>query len=251
MKNAQLIFLSLFMVTGSAYAVMPSSSLTLQYGPSFPAITSPITKLAQPAYDFGVDQFWNSNGTTAISITMTEHIEPAVDGIGLSGEICACISGYVPPPVYSLSFSIEESVIAPYSGSQYISNYYSDFPIEFFANVPGLIEGGLLTLKIGEIDTQLDNNGYQILTRFAVDFTVQAGEFSFAETNDPETGYITYTPQFSEYPGNWFAGSLRYQSDTEAFAYLAPIPEPTVYIQMLAGLGLLGLVKFRRKQTKI
>lgn len=245
-KVTQLIVLTLFLLIGSGKVVAASSSFTLQYGPSFSETTSPITYMAQPAYDFGVDQFWNSNGMTGVTITMTEHVEQPVSTT--PDGICACFTSYMPPPVYSLSFYIQAPVVAQYSGSQFISDYSVDEPIDFMAGLPGgLLIDGFFSLHIGEIETQLDNNGYEILTSFAADFKLQAGERSFVEVVDPETGVISYTPEFTEYPGNWYAGSLRYQSDTEAFAFLSPVPEPDAYMQMLAGLGMVSLLARRHR----
>ena len=76
MKITQQIILTLFMLTGSATAVAASSSLTLQYGPSFPSPVSPVTR-TQPAYDFEVSQFWHPNANTLLEISVTEHVEPS------------------------------------------------------------------------------------------------------------------------------------------------------------------------------
>ena len=99
-------------------------------------------------------------------------------------------------------------------------------------------------MQIGEMETQY-TNGTATLTRFAADFIVQFGEASFSEFVDPVTGEGTLMQEYTEYPGNWFAGSLRYQSNTEAFAFLSPVPEPHSYVQMLVGLALLGLMARR------
>ena len=106
--------------------------------------------------------------------------------------------------------------------------------------------GGLSTVRIGEMQTQT-NNGIETLTSFAADFKVQFGEISFVEAIDPATGLSILTQEFTAYSGNWIAGSLRYQSDTAAFAYLAPVPEASSYGMLLAGLGLVGAVARRRK----
>lgn len=246
MKTSHLIALALLLSIGSAKVIAATSSLTLQYGPSFSQTTSPITYFAQPTYDFGIDQFWNSNGMTNVTITLTEHVEQT-DLTIPSDWICACITAYTPPPIYSLSFYIHQPVVAPYAGSQYVSEYFFE-PIYFGAYLPGdAPTAGFLTLHVGEIETQLDSNGYEILTRFAADFKLQAGEQTFAEVVDPETGFTFFEPEFTEYPGDWFAGSLRYHSDTEAFSFLSPVPEPEAYMQMLAGLGVIGFLARRRR----
>ena len=245
MKIAQLIVLTLLLLTGSAKVMAASSSLTLQYGPSFSQPILPITR-AQPAYDFEVSQFWHPNANnTLLSISVTEHLEQSSFTPG-PDEICACVSLYTPPTQSAFTFALPSSVPAPF-GYQVYNNFYNPIPFGFDAMLDNtLFMGGLSTVQIGEMETQTIN-GTETLTSFAADFKMQFGEMSFVEAIDPATGLSSFTQEYTEYPGNWFAGSLRYQSDTEAFAYLAPVPEASTYGMLLTGLGLVGAVARRRK----
>jgi hypothetical protein len=246
MKITQQIILTLFMLTGSATAVAASSSLTLQYGPSFSSPMSPATR-TQPAYDFEVSQFWHPNANTLLEISVTEHVEPSSFTSG-PDFICGCWSSYTAPTLSTFTFGLPSPVPVPAPfGYQIYNNTYNPIPFNFDATIDNMgFIGGFSTVQIGEMETQL-NNGVETLTRFAADFKVQFGETSFVEAIDPATGLNVLTQEFTAYPGNWFAGSLRYQSDTEAFAYLAPVPEASTNGMMLAGLGLVGAVAWRRK----
>lgn len=245
MKVTQNIVLTLFLLTGSATAVAASSSLTLQYGPSFPSPVSPLSR-TQPAYDFEVSQFWHPNANTLLEISVTEHMDQSGYTPG-PGEICACISWTAPPRVSTFTFGMPSPVPVAMPFGYQIFNSYNPMPFNFDATIDNMwFIGGFSTVQIGEMETQV-NNGVETLTRFAADFKVQFGETSFVEAIDPSTGFSSFTQEFTAYPGNWFAGSLRYQSDTAAFAYLAPVPEASTYGMLLTGLGLVGTVARRRK----
>jgi hypothetical protein len=245
MKIIQLTVLTLLLLTGSAKGVAASSSLTLQYGPSFSQPSLFITR-TQPAYDFEVSQFWHPDANnTLLSIAVTEHLEQSSYTPG-PGEICACVSSYTPPQVSTFTFALPSPVAAPI-GYQVYNNAYNPIPFGFDPMLDNtLFMGGLSTVWIGEMEIQTID-GTEILTSFAADFKVQFGEWSFVETIDPATGLSSLSQEYTEYPGHWFAGSLRYQSDAEVFAYLAPVPEPSTYGMLLAGLGLVGAVARRRK----
>ena len=249
MKVIQLIALTLLLLTGPARVMAASSSLTLQYGSSFSQPMLPITR-TQPAYDFGVSQFWHpDSNNTLLSISVTEHVEPSTGFTSGPDFICACFSLYIPPKQSTFTFSMPSQVAAPF-GYQVYNNFYNPIPFGFDAMLDNtLFMGGLSTVQIGEMETQTIN-GTETLTRFAADFKMQFGEMSFVEAIDPATGLSSFTQEYTEYPGNWFAGSLRYQSDTEAFAYLAPVPEASTYGMLLTGLGLVGAVARRRKLAK-
>lgn len=244
MKISPFLALNVLLLAGSAHAAAASSSLTLQYGPAYPSPSS-VTSRTQPAYDFAVDQFWHPNANTLLSITVTEHIEQTTFVSG-PDFICACVSFYSPPQVSTFSFGLPSPVAGP---ADYL--IYSDFnatAFSFSAAIDNLLFMGVLsTVRIGEMETTT-LNGVETLTRFAADFTIQFGELSFVEVGDPETGVYSFTQAFNAYPDNWLAGSLRYQSDTAAFAYLAPVPEPLTYLQMLAGLAVLGGLARRRNR---
>lgn len=241
MKVTQQIAITLFLLSGSAMAAAASSSLTLQFGPSFSWPVSQITR-TQPAYDFQVSQFWHPNANTLLEISVTEHLEQFSFTPG-PGEICACVSSYSSPRVSTFTFGLPSPLGAPFDYRVYNNNAY---PLFFNATIDNRsFGGGLSTVQIGEMESVV-NNGVETLTRFAADFKVQFGEMSFIEAVDPVTGLRTFTSGFIDYPGNWVAGSLRYQSDTNAFAYLAPVPEASSYAMLLAGLGLVGAV-VRRK----
>ena len=248
MKINQQIVLTLFLLTGSAKAVAASSSLTLQYGPSFPSPASIVTR-TQPAYDFEVSQFWHPNANnTLLSISVTEHLEQSSYTPG-PGEICACVSSYTPPRVSTFTFSLPSPVAVPI-GYQIYNNFYNPIPFGFDAMLDNtLFMGGLSTVQIGEMEIQTIN-GTETLTSFAADFKMQFGEMSFVEAIDPATGLSSLTQEYTAYPGMWFAGSLRYESDAEAFAYLAPVPEASTYGMLLAGLGLVGAVARHRKRAQ-
>jgi len=244
MKITRQIVLTLFMLTGSAPAVAASSSLTLQYGPSFPSPVSPVTR-TQPAYDFEVSQFWYPNADTLLEISVTEHVEPSSFTSG-PDFICGCWSSYTAPTLSTFTFGLPSPVAAPL-GYEIYNNAYNPMPFNFNATIDNTwFIGGFSTVQIGEMEAQV-NNGVETLTRFAADFQVQFGETSFVDVIDPATGLSSFTQVFTAYPGNWFAGSLRYQSDTAAFAYLAPVPESSTYGMMLTGLGLVSAVARRRK----
>ena len=104
MKVTPLIAITLLLLSGSAMAAAASSSLTLQYGPLFP---SPVSEIArtQPAYDFRVSQFWHPNASTLLEIKVTEHLEQFSFTPG-PGEICACVSIYIPPRVSTFTFGL-------------------------------------------------------------------------------------------------------------------------------------------------
>lgn len=244
MKFSPLLVLNALLLAGSAHAAAASSSLTLQYGPAYPSPSS-VTSRTQPAYDFAVDQFWHPNANTFLSITVTEHIEQTTF---ISGPdfICACVSFYSPPQVSTFSFGLPSAVAGPVDYQIY--NGFETTAFSFSPTIDNMWPiGGLSTVRIGEMETTMIN-GVETLTRFAADFTLQFGELSFVEVVDPETGFNSFTQVFSAYPDNWLAGSLRYQSDTAAFAYLAPVPEPLTYLQMLAGLAVLGELARRRSR---
>lgn len=248
MKTAQLIGLTLLLVTGSAKVVAASSSLTLQYGPSFSQPSWPITR-TQPAYDFEVNQFWHPDANnTRLSISVTEHLEQSSYTPG-PGEICACVSFFSAPQVSTFTFALPSTVSAPI-GYQIFNNSYNPIPFGFDPMLDNtLFMGGLSTVQIGEMEIQTID-GTEILASFAADFKVQFGELSFVEAIDPATGLSSFSQEYTEYPGHWFAGSLRYQSDAEVFAYLAPVPEPSTYGMLLAGLGLVGAVVRCRKPAE-
>jgi hypothetical protein len=249
MKITQLIALTLLLLTGPAKVVAASSSLTLQYGPSFPQPMLPITR-TQTAYDFDVSQLWHPDANnTLLSISVTEHVEESTGFTSGPDFICACVSLYTPPRQSVFTFSLPSPVPVPF-GYQIYNNSYNPIPFGFDAMLDNaLFMGGISTVHIGEMEIQTIN-GIEILTRFAADFKMQFGEMSFVEAIDPATGLISFTEEYTAYPGNWFAGSLRYQSDTEAFAYLAPVPEASTYGMLLAGLGLVGVVAWRRKPAE-
>lgn len=242
MKVTPQIVTTLFMLSGSALAA-PTSSLTLQYGPSFSSPVSQMTR-TQPAYDFQVSQFSHPNASTFLEISVTEYLEQFSFTTGPG--ICACISFFSPPRVSTFTFGLPSPQGAPFGYQVYNNNPY---PLYFEATIDNAsFGGGVSTVQIGEMETEV-NDGVETLTRFAVDFMVQFGEMSFVEAVDPLTELRTFTSEFIDYPGNWFAGSLRYQSDTNAFAYLAPVPEASSYAMLLAGLGLVGAV-VRRKACR-
>lgn len=249
MKITQLIALTLLLLTGSAKVMAASSSLTLQYGSSFSQPMLPINR-TQPAYDFEVSQFWHpDSNNTLLSIAVTEHVEPSTGFTSGPDFICACFSLYIPPKQSTFTFIMPSPVAAPF-GYQVYNNFYNSIPFGFDVMLDNtLFMGGLSTVQIGEMETQTIN-GTETLTRFAADFKMQFGEMSFVEAIDPATGLGSFTQEYTEYPGNWFAGSLRYHSDTEAFAYLAPVPEASTYGMLLTGLGLVGAVARRRKLAK-
>lgn len=232
-------------LSSCANAMAAPSSVTLQYGPSFFQQSLP-TSITQPAFDFEVSQFWRPDDaalSTVMEIRAIEHQETAAFSLP-DGWICACVTQYTPPQISTFTFGLPQSVTAPFGYSD--DGYYSQLPFTFDANIASTLFMGdrVVTVQIGEMETQF-TNGAETLTRFAADFIVQFGETSFSEFVDPVTGEATFVQAYTEYPGNWFAGSLRYQSDTEAFAFLSPVPEPHSYAQMLVGLALLGLMARR------
>lgn len=249
MKITQLIALTLLLLTGPAKVMAASSSLTLQYGSSFSQPMLPITR-TQPAYDFDVSQFWHPDANnTLLSISVTERVEQSTGFTSGPDFICACVSLYTPPTQSTFTFSLPSPVPATFDYQVY-NNFYNPTPFVFDAMPDNtLFMGGHSTVQIGEMETQTIN-GIETLTRFAADFKMQFGEMSFVEAIDPATGLSSFTQEYTEYPSNWFAGSLRYQSDTEAFAYLAPVPEASTYGMLLAGLGLVGAMVRRKKLTE-
>lgn len=244
MKIFPLLALNVLLLAGSAPATAASSSLMLQYGAAHPS-PSPVTSRTQPAYDFAVDQFWHPNANTLLSITVTEHIEQTTFVSG-PDFICGCWSFYSPPQVSTFSFGLPSLVAEP--ADYQIYDGFNATAFSFSASIDNLWSmGGVSTVRIGEMETTMIN-GVETLIRFAADFTMQFGELSFVEVFDPETGFGSFTQVFSAYPDNWLAGSLRYKSDTDAFAYLAPVPEPLASLQMLAGLGVLSALAWRRSR---
>jgi len=248
MKITQLIVLALLLLIGSTTVMAASSSLTLQYGPSF---SQPILPLArtQPAYDFEVSQFWHQDAsTTFLEISVTEHLEQSTVTSG-PDFICSCFSHHTAPRKSIFTFVLPSPVAAPF-GYQVYNNFYNPVPFSFNATLDTPYStsflGGLSTVQIGEVETRVDS-GVEILTGFAADFRVQLGVMSFVNVIDPETGLSFITQEFIAYPGNWFAGSLRYQSDAAAFAYLAPVPEASSYGMLLSGLAMVGFMHRRRK----
>lgn len=235
MKTPHLMAVSFLFLAEQAIAVTPSSSLVLEYGSLFLG-TIPSLNRTQADYDFQVDQFWHPNNSTALSIKVIERIEQTSYSIP-PDVICACVVSYTPTTVSTFSFTLPLTVSAPYGthngtiGFEYSIDNASYFE-DFF--------GSRTTVHVGEMEVQ-SINGIETVTRFAADFIVQYGETVFTESVDPRTGYSSFTQTFIEHQGNWHGGSLRYQSDTQAFAFLTPVPEPGIPLQMLFGLGLVGL----------
>lgn len=245
MKIPRQIAVTFFLLAGSVEAEA-ASSLTLQHGPSFPWPLSLLTR-TQPAYDFEVTQFWHLDANTLLEISVTEHVEPFSFTSGLAGEICACTTSDTSPAVSTFTFGWPSLVPAAVPFGYQVNNSYGSTPFYFWAGIDNVgFTGGISTVRIGEMETAVIN-GFETLRRFAADFLVQFGETTFVEILDPETGMGTFADQFIAYPGIWYAGSLRYQSDIAAFAYLAPVPEASTYGMMLVGLGLVGAVARSRR----
>ncbi len=93
--------------------------------------------------------------------------------------------------------------------------------------------------------------GQPALTHFAADFTVQFVTSSFEQTVDPATGGIILGQVLTPIPGDWYAVSLRYQSDVPAFAFLSPVPEPGGGILTALGLALVMTRMRRRKSARL
>lgn len=240
MKATHLIAASIFFLSGQAIAVTPSSSLTLEHGAAYAGAISPLYR-TQSDYDFQVDQFWHSNSSTALSIKITEILEQSSFSIP-PGAICACVVSYSPPAVSMFSFTLPLTVDTPYGGNNGVIGLNFSIDNASYAFDPFNTR---ITVQIGEMETQT-LNGVETLTRFAADFVMQYGQTVFAESGDPLTGSFGFTQTFVEQQGNWLAGSLRYQSGTQAFAFLTPVPEPNIPTQLLAGLALVGLfVRYR------
>lgn len=239
MNITRLTPLSLLLLSEAALAAALPSSLTLEYGPAF--IPSD-THRTQPAYDFVVDEFSHPMANTRVRISVIEHLEPPVSTAG-PGEICACVTIHLPPRVSRLSFSLPDPLPEPFEYQTSLD--YTRLDIGFSVIIDNMgFPAALSTMRVGELETQTID-GIETLTRFAADFRMQFVDFAWVEETEPGVGLVGWTMQYTELPGHWFAGSLRYQSDTAAFALLSPVPEPHAYALVLAGLGLIGW-KLRR-----
>jgi hypothetical protein len=154
----------------------------------------------------------------------------------------------VPPTVSDFSFSFGGSTAFPVSFVATSSGFGSGPPPSFVGSLDVAFFGSpyRAEVTIGELETSLIN-GTETVSHFAADFRVQFLTAHFGATPDPVTGLLVIGPTYEPIVGDWYEGSLRFQSDTPAFAFSATaVPEPSALALSIAGLIFLVLVSRRR-----
>ncbi len=140
------------------------------------------------------------------------------------------------------------------------TGYTNPLTIKFYnsvTNAPENVSNFFLNLYNGNTVpinyTLKDNLGNGAVFNVAENFSSGQQTFGFASAGNSFT--ITGGPSTSPYAWDFFINDIGFNQALPQGSNdgnpLAPVPEPTTYAMLLAGLGLIGLIKYRRKSDNM